>query len=92
MQAMLLLLKAREASPKRGYFWRSWMSVVSMTTMAKDLELDEHYEIHQMGRPCGSSLHECITKTRIWQLLFVLEVMIGGPQGEYIRMLLGDGR
>lgn len=81
MQAMLLLLKAREASPKRGYFWRSWMSIVALTTMGKELELDEHYELHQMGRSCGSAVHECITKTRIWQLLFVLEVMIGGPQG-----------
>ncbi|KAF1949084.1 hypothetical protein CC80DRAFT_280963 [Byssothecium circinans] len=81
MQAMLLLLKAREASPKRGYFWRSWMSVVSLATMATDLELDDHYENHQMGKSCGSTLHECITKTRVWQLLFVFEVMIGGPQG-----------
>ncbi|PVI03710.1 hypothetical protein DM02DRAFT_520178 [Periconia macrospinosa] len=81
MQAMLLLLKAREASPKRGYFWRSWMSVVGLVTMGKDLELDDHYELHQMGRSCGSTVHECITKTRIWQLLFVMEVMIGGPQG-----------
>ncbi|KAF1975677.1 hypothetical protein BU23DRAFT_66258 [Bimuria novae-zelandiae CBS 107.79] len=81
MQAMLLLLKAREASPKRGYFWRSWMTVVNLVAMGKGLELDEHYENHQMGKHCGSNIHDCITKTRVWHMLFILEVMVGGPQG-----------
>jgi hypothetical protein len=81
MQAMILLLKARESSPKRGYFWRSWMTTVSLVAMAKDLEMDEHYELHQMGKPCGSSVHDCVAKTRVWHTLFLLEVMIGGPQG-----------
>lgn len=79
---MILLLKAREASPKRGYFWRSWMSVVSLVAMGKDLELDEHHENHQMGKSCGSAMpHECITKSRVWHMLFIMEVMVGGPQG-----------
>ncbi len=82
MQAMILLLKARESSPKRGYFWRSWMTVVSLVAMAKDLEMDEHYELHQMGKSCGSSVHDCVAKTRVWHTLFILEVMIGGPQGQ----------
>ncbi|KAF2088112.1 hypothetical protein K490DRAFT_40420 [Saccharata proteae CBS 121410] len=81
VQAMIMSLKAREAVPKRGYFYRSWMTVVNAVAMAKDLELDEHYEQHQMGKPCGSSIHDCITKTRVWHTLFMLEVMIGGPQG-----------
>jgi hypothetical protein len=81
MQAMLLLLKAREASPKRGYFWRSWMTVVNLVAMGKGLELDEHHENHQMGKSCGSNVHDCITKTRVWHMLFILEVMVGGPQG-----------
>jgi len=79
---MVLLLKAREASPKRGYFWRSWMTVVGLVAMGKDLELDDHYENHQMGKSCGSTQHECITKTRVWQTLFMLEIMVGGPQGK----------
>ncbi|KAF2013414.1 hypothetical protein BU24DRAFT_349768 [Aaosphaeria arxii CBS 175.79] len=83
MQAMILLMKARESSPKRGYFWRSWMTVVSLVAMAKDLEIDEHYDMHQMGKPCGSSIHDCIAKTRVWHTLFILEVMVGGPQGRY---------
>ncbi|KAF2750916.1 hypothetical protein M011DRAFT_187759 [Sporormia fimetaria CBS 119925] len=83
MQAMLLLLKAREKSPKRGYFWRSWMTIVSLVAMGKDLELDEHYETHQMGKSCGSSIHECMTKSRVWHMLFILEVMVGGPQGRF---------
>ncbi|KAF2736632.1 hypothetical protein EJ04DRAFT_533529 [Polyplosphaeria fusca] len=83
MQAMALLLKAREASPKRGYFWRSWMTVVNLVAMGKDLELHEHYETHQMGKSCESSAHDCITKTRLWQTLAMLEIMVGGPQGRY---------
>jgi hypothetical protein len=81
---MVLLLKAREGSPKRGYFWRSWMAVVSLTAMAKDLELHEHYDTHQMGKSCGSSAHDCVAKTRVWQMCLVYEAMIGGPQGMMI--------
>lgn len=83
---MVLLLKAREGSPKRGYFWRSWMAVVSLTAMAKDLELHEHYDTHQMGKSCGSSAHDCVAKTRVWQMCLVYEAMIGGPQGEEVRV------
>jgi len=81
IQAMLLLLKARESAPKRGYYYRSWMTIKTLVTMAKDLELDEHYDVHQQGRSCGSVLHECITKVRVWQTIFICEMMIGGPQG-----------
>ncbi|KAF2498297.1 hypothetical protein BU16DRAFT_548115 [Lophium mytilinum] len=81
IQAMLLILKARESVPQRGYFWRSWMTVVNMVAMAKELDLNEHYENHQIGKHCGSSLPDCLTKTRVWNTLFVLEIMVGGPQG-----------
>jgi hypothetical protein len=81
LQAMLIILKARESAPKRGYYFRSWMTVVSCVQMAKDLGLDEHFEEHKAGRPCGSELADCITKTRIWQTIFVCELMIGSPQG-----------
>jgi hypothetical protein len=82
-QGMVLLLKAREASPKRGYFWRSWMAVVGLVAMAKDLELHDHYDTHQMGKSCGSTGHDCVAKTRVWQMCMVFEAMIGGPQGEF---------
>lgn len=49
--------------------------------MAKDLELHQHYSEHQQGRDCGSDPTECLIKTRIWQNIFVCEMMIGGPQG-----------
>lgn len=78
---MILALKAREAVPKRGYFYRSWMTVVNCVAMCKDLDLDTHFELHQMGKPCGSSAHDCVTKSRVWHILFQLEVMVGGPQG-----------
>ena len=81
LQAMLIVLKARESAPKRGYYYRSWMTVVQCVQMGKDLGLDEHYEDHKAGKPCGSDLAECITKTRIWQTIFVCELIIGSPQG-----------
>ena len=81
VQALLLLLKARESAPKRGYYWRSWMTVKKLVTMAHDLELNDHYRDHQEGRNCGSDPTECLIKTRIWQNIFVCEIMIGGPQG-----------
>ncbi|TDZ20303.1 Cutinase transcription factor 1 alpha [Colletotrichum orbiculare MAFF 240422] len=81
LQALLLILKAREAAPKRGYYYRSWMTIVQCVQMGKDLGLDEHYSDHQAGRPCGSSPTECQMKSRIWQSIFVCETMIGSPQG-----------
>ncbi|EXJ67328.1 uncharacterized protein A1O5_09341 [Cladophialophora psammophila CBS 110553] len=81
LQALLLLLKARESAPKRGYYYRSWMTCKTAITMAKDLELHEHYEIHSLGQSCSSDPVDCLTKTRIWQTLLVCETMVGGPQG-----------
>ncbi|KAI0895525.1 hypothetical protein F4806DRAFT_469448 [Annulohypoxylon nitens] len=81
LQALLIILKAREASPKRGYYYRSWMSIVHCVAMAKDLGLDEHFDDHKVGRPCGSTPAECVTKNRIWQTIFVCETMIAAPQG-----------
>lgn len=81
LQALLIVLKARESAPKRGYYFRSWMTVVQCVQMAKDLGLDEHFEEHKAGRSCGSDLADCITKTRIWQTIFLCELMIGSPQG-----------
>lgn len=82
LQALLIILKAREQAPKRGYYYRSWMSIVQCVQMGKDLGLDEHYADHKAGRPCECSLAECLLKTRIWQSVFVIEVMIGSSQGE----------
>jgi len=81
IQATLLILKARESAPKRGYFYRSWMTLVGLIAMAKDLELHEHQENHQLGFQCMLPVEECVTNTRVWHTLFVLELMIGGPQG-----------
>ncbi|CZS95257.1 related to Cutinase transcription factor 1 alpha [Rhynchosporium graminicola] len=81
LQGLLIVLKARESAPKRGYYYRSWMTVVQCVQMAKDLGLDEHFDEHKAGRPCGSDLADCIMKTRIWQTAFVCELMVGSPQG-----------
>lgn len=87
LQALLMILKAREAAPKRGYYYRSWMTVVQCVQMAKDLGLDEHYEDHQAGRHCDSSPAECQLRTRIWQTIFVCEIMVGTPQGWFSNRL-----
>jgi hypothetical protein len=81
LQALLIILKARESAPKRGYYYRSWMTVLQCVGMARDLGLDEHYEEHKAGRSCGSDIADCITKTRVWQTVFTVEVMVGTPQG-----------
>lgn len=81
LQALMIILKAKESAPKKGYYYRSWMSIVQCVQMAKDLGLDEHLADHQAGRSCGGSPSECALKTRIWQTLFVVELMIGSPQG-----------
>ena len=49
--------------------------------MAKDLDLHEHYSSHSGGESCGFDAVECLTKTRIWQTIFICEMMVGGPQG-----------
>ncbi|TLS23522.1 uncharacterized protein PpBr36_05710 [Pyricularia pennisetigena] len=83
LQALLIVIKAREASPKRGYYFRSWMSIVQCVQMGKDLSLDDHYQDHLAGKSCGSGPAECLMKTRIWQTIFIMELMIGSPQGRY---------
>lgn len=83
IQALLLLLKARESAPKKGYYYRSWQTVKTIVSMAKDLELHEHYGTHVEGRPCELDPVECLVQTRIWQTLLVVEVMVGAPQGMY---------
>ncbi|KAK5948083.1 hypothetical protein OHC33_010925 [Knufia fluminis] len=81
IQALLLLLKAREKTPKRGYYYRSWITVKKIVGMAKDLDLHEHYDLHESGGQCDSTPVECLSKTRVWQLAMMVEVMVGGPQG-----------
>lgn len=81
IQALLLLLKAREKTPKRGYYYRSWILVRKIVGMAKDLDLHEHYEMHESGGQCNSTPVECLSKTRVWQIAMIVELMVGGPQG-----------
>jgi hypothetical protein len=88
LQALLMILKAREAAPKRGYFYRSWMTVVQCVQMAKDLGLDEHYEDHEAGRDCEHNPTDCQLRRRIWQTIFACEVMVGTPQGKFSSQFL----
>lgn len=81
LQALIILLKARESAPKKDYYFRSWMTVVQCVQMGKELGLDEHFSDHQAGRHCERTHAECHEMTRMWQTMFVCEVMIGSPQG-----------
>lgn len=83
VQALLLLLKARESAPQRGYFFRSWMSIVTIIAMARDLGLDKHYALHKPGAVCNENPLDCMTRTRVWQACFVYELMICAPQGRF---------
>ncbi|KAM0712147.1 hypothetical protein Q7P37_011241 [Cladosporium fusiforme] len=81
VQALIILLKAREFAPKAGYFYRSWMALKYIITMATDLDMHEHYDKHGAGTPCTLPRGDCFVYTRIWQVLFGHELIIGGPQG-----------
>ena len=81
IQAMLLLLKARESLPKKGYYYRSWQTVKTIVAMAKDLDIHEHHGMHAEGGSCDLQPLECLVQTRVWQALLIVEVMIGAPQG-----------
>ncbi|KAI6875895.1 hypothetical protein KC323_g98 [Hortaea werneckii] len=81
VQGMILLTKAREFVPRRGYFYRSWMTLKYVVTMGCDLGLNEHLDQHRLSGGCTFSRSECLVRTRIWQTLFGLEIMIGSPQG-----------
>ncbi|KAL4883609.1 hypothetical protein BJY04DRAFT_21959 [Aspergillus karnatakaensis] len=81
IQALLLLLKARESLPKKGYYYRSWQTVKTIISMAKDLDIHEHYNAHLEEKTCNLNSVECLVQTRVWQALLIVEVMIGAPQG-----------
>ena len=82
LQALILLLKARESAPKKGYYYRSWMTCKTIVTMAKDMELHEHLATHESGERCEFDEPECLIRTRIWQTMLICETMIGGSQGK----------
>ncbi|KAJ6257794.1 hypothetical protein Dda_7583 [Drechslerella dactyloides] len=88
IQALLLLLKARESAPQRGYFFRSYISIVTMMAMAKDLGLDRHADLHKDRHDCRDTPIECLTKTKVWQACFMLEFMICAPQGRLLHDIL----
>lgn len=83
IQALLLLLKARESLPKKGYYYRSWQTVKTIVSMAKDLDIHDHYNVHAEGKSCEMDTVECLVQIRVWQALLVVEVMIGAPQGKF---------
>lgn len=84
IQALIVLMKARESVPKKGYYYRSWQTVKTIVTMAKDMDLHEHHNSHTNGKSCDLGPVECLVQTRVWQTLLVIEMMVGAPQGTCI--------
>lgn len=87
IQGLILVLKAREAVPKRGYYYRSWTLVQFLISMAKDLGLHKHLDQHRARKSCRDEPVTCNIKSRVWHTLFHLELMIGGPQGTFAVVL-----
>ena len=81
VQGLILVMKARETAPKRGYYYRSWMTIQYMIRMGKDLGLHTHDKLHVQGRTCKFDPPDCLLKSRVWHTLFQMELMVGGPQG-----------
>jgi len=63
-------------------YYRSLVIILQCVQMGEGLGLDKHNLDHKAGRSCRFSLSECLLRTRIWQTVFVCEVMVSDPQGE----------
>ncbi|KAL9060473.1 MAG: hypothetical protein Q9162_000646 [Coniocarpon cinnabarinum] len=83
IQGLILVMKARETVPKRGYYYRSWITVQLLIRMGKDLGLHTHNQSHIHGQACKFDTNECVLRSRIWHTLFQIELMVGGPQGRF---------
>jgi len=82
LQGLVILLKANEFRAKGGYHYRNWTSITRIVQMAVDLGLHEHKDLHTRNLcPDEGEGNECIVRTRLWNAIFVLELMIGGAQG-----------
>jgi len=80
MQAHLFLLKANEFRAKTVPY-RSWSLINRIVLMGLDLRLEDHLDDHKNGKCDPDKEMECILKTRLWSVLFTLELMLGGAQG-----------
>ena len=57
------------------------MNIVGMAHMAKDLKLDEHHDQHTDEGGCSLPTIDCLIKTRVWHMIYIVELIVGGPQG-----------
>ncbi|OAA56370.1 Transcription factor [Cordyceps fumosorosea ARSEF 2679] len=78
LQALLILLKAKESMPKENYYFDSWLGISRCIEIAQSLGLSRH-TTHQQTGSCDSSVAECRLMRRIWQTIYVVEVMISYP-------------
>lgn len=82
LQSLLILLKAEEVTTTQNYHYKSWLTISQCAKMGIDLGLHTHLASHGDREACSSPT-VCETKHRIWQTIFICELMIGGPQGMF---------
>lgn len=81
LQALLILIKAKESLPKKNYYFDAWLEISKCNQMAQSLGLHTHSARHVRGESCSLALAECTLWRRIWQTIYVVEVMISYPKG-----------
>ena len=56
-----------------------------MAHMAKDLKLDEHHDQHMDDGSCNLPTIDCLIKSRVWHMIYTVELIVGGPQGMMLK-------
>lgn len=69
---------------KENYYYESWLGISRCIQIAQDLRLSQHAAHHQRPNACDSSTAKCRLMRRIWQTIYVVEVMISYPKGTEI--------
>ncbi|EGX89621.1 C6 finger domain protein, putative [Cordyceps militaris CM01] len=78
LQALLILLKVKESMKKENYYYDSWLGVSRCIQIAHSLQLSRHTS-HQAPGVCDSGAAKCRLMRRVWQTIYVVEVMISYP-------------
>ncbi|ATY62605.1 C6 finger domain [Cordyceps militaris] len=78
LQALLILLKVKESMKKENYYYDSWLGISRCIQIAHSLHLSRHTS-HQAPGVCDSGAAQCQLMRRVWQTIYVVEVMISYP-------------
>ena len=84
VQAEILNMKSLETRPQtRGFFYRGWHQLASNVRMARDLSLHKLVELRSVER-------DVILGKRMWQVLFILDHIMGTSQARDRMTLLDE--